>query len=48
MKKYQDAAEIVPPQKSRRKYRVYPALIEACAQLEAVTTPSPTPAMNRR
>jgi hypothetical protein len=38
MKHYQDPAEIAPPQKSAREYRVYPELIEACAQLEAVTT----------
>ena len=29
---------IAPPQKSPREYRVYPELIEACSQLEAVTT----------
>jgi len=38
MKKDQDPAEIAPPQKSAREYRVYPALIERCAGLEPVTT----------
>ena len=38
MKHYQDPAEIAPPQKSAREYRVYPALIERCTELEAVTT----------
>src|ERR687897_123763 len=38
MKKYQDPTEIAPPQKSAREYRVYPALIERCAELEPVTT----------
>jgi phosphotransacetylase len=38
MNHYQDPAEIAPPQKSAREYRVYPELIEACSQLEAVTT----------
>ena len=38
MKKYQDPTEIAPPQKSSREYRVYPALIERCAELEPVTT----------
>ena len=36
MKKDQDPAEIAPPQKAPREYRVYPALIERCAQLEPV------------
>jgi phosphate acetyltransferase len=38
MKHYQDPAEIAPPQKSAREYRVYPALIERCTELQAVTT----------
>jgi phosphate acetyltransferase len=38
MKKDQDPAEIAPPQKLLREYRVYPALIERCTELEAVTT----------
>jgi phosphotransacetylase len=38
MKHYQDPAEIAPPQKSAREYRVYPALIERCTELEPVTT----------
>ena len=38
MKKDQDPAEIAPPEKSPREYRVYPALIERCAALEPVTT----------
>jgi phosphate acetyltransferase len=38
MKKHQDPAEIAPPSKPAREYRVYPALIEACAELEPVTT----------
>ena len=38
MKKDQDPAEIAPPQKSAREYRVYPALIERCTELEPVTT----------
>jgi phosphotransacetylase len=38
MKKDQDPAEIAPPQKSAREYRVYPALIERCAELDPVTT----------
>jgi phosphate acetyltransferase len=38
MKKYQDPAEIAPPQKLPREYRVYPALIERCATLDPVTT----------
>jgi phosphotransacetylase len=39
MKKDQDPAEIAsPPQKPAREYRVYPALIERCAELELVST----------
>ena len=38
MKKEQDPAEIAPPQKAQREYRVYPALIERCATLEPVGT----------
>jgi phosphate acetyltransferase len=38
MKKHQDPTEIAPPQKTAREYRVYPALIERCTELEAVTT----------
>jgi phosphotransacetylase len=38
MKQYQDPAEIAPPQKSAREYRIYPALIERCAELEPVST----------
>jgi len=38
MEQYQEPIEITPPQKSPREYRVYPALIEACAELEPVTT----------
>jgi phosphotransacetylase len=38
VKKNQDPAEIAPPQKSAREYRVYPALIERCAELEPVST----------
>jgi hypothetical protein len=38
VKKNQDPAEIAPPQKSAREYRVYPALIERCTALEPVTT----------
>ena len=38
MKKNQDPAEIAPPQKSAREYRVYPALIERCTELEPVST----------
>jgi hypothetical protein len=34
MKHYQNPAEVGPPQKSAREYRVYPALIERCAELE--------------
>jgi hypothetical protein len=38
MAHYHDPAEIAPPQQSGREYRVYPALIERCAELEPVTT----------
>ena len=38
MKKGQDPADIAPPHKSPREYRVYPALIERCAELESVST----------
>src|SRR5919106_6647418 len=38
MKNYQDPTEIAPPHKPAREYRVYPALIERCAELEPVTT----------
>jgi phosphate acetyltransferase len=38
MKQYQDPTEIAPPQKTPREYRVYPALIERCAELDPVTT----------
>jgi len=38
MKNVQDPAEITPPAKSPREYRVYPALIEACSELEPVST----------
>jgi len=38
MKNQQDPAEIAPPHKSPREYRVYPALIERCATLEPVST----------
>jgi phosphate acetyltransferase len=38
MKRDQDPAEIAPPQKPSREYRVYPALIERCAELEPVST----------
>ena len=38
MKKEQDPAEIAPPQKAQRAYRVYAALIERCAELEPVST----------
>jgi phosphotransacetylase len=38
MKKEQDPAEIAPSQKVQRAYRVYPALIERCAELDPVTT----------
>jgi phosphotransacetylase len=37
MKKDQDPAEIVPPRNTARAYRVYPALIEACAELDPVS-----------
>jgi len=37
MKKQQDPAEIAPPQKPQREYRVYAALIERCAELEPVS-----------
>ncbi len=36
MKRSQDPAEISPPHKAAREYRVYPALIERCAELEPV------------
>ena len=36
MKRSQDPAEISPPRKAAREYRVYPALIERCAALEPV------------
>jgi phosphate acetyltransferase len=38
MKKEQRPIDIAPPSKPAREYRVYPALIEACAELEPVTT----------
>jgi phosphotransacetylase len=38
VKKNQDPAEITPPRKPQREYRVYPALIERCATLEPVRT----------
>jgi phosphate acetyltransferase len=38
VKKNQDPAEIAPPHKAAREYRVYPALIERCAELEPVST----------
>jgi phosphate acetyltransferase len=38
MKKEQRPIDIAPPGKPAREYRVYPALIEACAELEPVTT----------
>jgi phosphate acetyltransferase len=38
MKKEQSPIDIAPPGKPAREYRVYPALIEACAELEPVTT----------
>jgi phosphate acetyltransferase len=38
MKKEQRPIDIAPPRKPAREYRVYPALIEACAELEPVTT----------
>jgi phosphate acetyltransferase len=37
MAKEQEASEIVPPGTTRRRYRVYPSLIERCAGLEPVT-----------
>jgi phosphate acetyltransferase len=37
MKKDQDPAEIAPPRNTARAYRVYPALIEACAELDPVS-----------
>jgi phosphotransacetylase len=37
MKRSQDPGEISPPRKAEREYRVYPALIERCAELEAVS-----------
>ncbi|HSA79359.1 MAG TPA: bifunctional enoyl-CoA hydratase/phosphate acetyltransferase [Geminicoccaceae bacterium] len=37
MKREQDPSEISPPA-AQREYRVYPALIERCAELEPVTT----------
>jgi phosphotransacetylase len=38
VKEGQDPAEIAPPRKAEREYRVYPALIERCASLEPVST----------
>ena len=38
MKKEQRPIDIAPPSKPAREYRVYPALIERCAELEPVTT----------
>jgi phosphate acetyltransferase len=38
MNKEQRPIDIAPPRKPAREYRVYPALIEACAELEPVTT----------
>jgi phosphate acetyltransferase len=38
MKKAPDPIEITPPHKAAREYRVYPALIEACAELDPVST----------
>jgi phosphate acetyltransferase len=38
MKREQRPIDIAPPSKPAREYRVYPALIEACAELEPVTT----------
>ena len=46
--KDQDPAEIAPPQKPAREYRVYPALIERCAELEPVTTAVAHPATSPR
>jgi phosphotransacetylase len=37
MKKEREPAEIAPPQKAQRQYRVYPVLIERCATLEPVS-----------
>jgi phosphotransacetylase len=37
MAKEQEASEILPPGATRRRYRVYPSLIERCAGLEPVT-----------
>ena len=38
MKKEQRPIDIAPPSKPAREYRVYPALIERCAELEPATT----------
>jgi phosphotransacetylase len=38
MKKEQDPIEVSPRHKPVREYRVYPALIERCAELDPVTT----------
>ena len=38
MRKEQRPIDIAPPSKPAREYRVYPALIERCAELEPVTT----------
>ena len=38
MRKEQRPIDIAPPNKPAREYRVYPALIERCAELEPVTT----------
>jgi phosphate acetyltransferase len=38
MKREQDPIEIAPPHKSAREYRVYPALTEACAELDPIST----------
>ena len=37
MKRYQDPGEVSPPHKAAREYRVYPELIERCAELEPVS-----------
>jgi phosphate acetyltransferase len=37
MKKQQDPAEIASPPKPEHEYRVYPALIERCSQLEPIS-----------
>ena len=37
MKKSQDPAEITPPHKPAREYRVYPALIDRCSRLEPIS-----------